>query len=75
VSPELPFAVAFPLAVPFWLLMVVAPGWTWTHRIASSPLIVVPPLLVYAAAVLPQPVPFPAAVGNPPRPRTGPAAR
>lgn len=48
------FAIAFPLALPFWALMILAPGWSWTRRIVGSPLIVVPPMLVYALAVLPE---------------------
>ena len=52
-NPQLLFALAFPLAVPFWALMIVAPGWPVTRRVVASPLIVVPPLLVYALAVLP----------------------
>jgi hypothetical protein len=47
------FQLTFPLAVPFWLLMIVAPSWPWTRRIISSPLIIVPPLLVYAVQVMP----------------------
>jgi hypothetical protein len=53
-SAEQLFDLAFPLAVPFWLLMVVLPGWSWTHRVVSSPWIAVPPLLVYVALVVPQ---------------------
>jgi len=52
-DPQLLFALAFPLAAPFWALMILAPGWSVTHRVVASPLIVVPPLLVYALAVLP----------------------
>lgn len=48
------FTIAFPLAAPFWLLMIVAPGWSVTRRIISSPLVAVPPLLVYVALLLPQ---------------------
>jgi len=40
------FAVTFPLAAPFWALMILLPTWSWTRRIIGSPLIVVPPLLV-----------------------------
>jgi hypothetical protein len=47
------FDLAFPLAAPFWALMIVAPTWSWTRRIAGSPLIVLPALLVYPVAVLP----------------------
>jgi len=54
VDPQTLFAVAFPLAVPFWLLMVVAPGWSVTRRVIGSPLIAVPVLAVYVLALLPQ---------------------
>jgi hypothetical protein len=50
---KLLFDLAFPLAVPFWALMILAPGWSWTRRIAGSPLIVLPVLACYLAAVLP----------------------
>lgn len=52
-NPPLLFALSFPLAAPFWALMMLAPGWSVTRRVVASPLIVVPPLLVYAVAVLP----------------------
>ena len=52
-DPQLLFALTFPLAAPFWALMIFAPGWSVTRRVIASPLIVVPPLLVYALAVLP----------------------
>lgn len=52
-DPQLLFALSFPLAAPFWALMIVAPGWSVTRRVIASPLIVVPALLVYAVAVLP----------------------
>ncbi|HCT81211.1 MAG TPA: DUF4281 domain-containing protein [Micromonosporaceae bacterium] len=47
------FDLAFPLAVPFWALMILAPTWSWTRRIIGSPLIVLPPLAVYLVAVAP----------------------
>lgn len=50
---ELAFDIAFPLAVPFWALMIVAPRWLWTRRIVGSPLIVLAPLVAYAFAVFP----------------------
>lgn len=53
-SPEALFALAFPVAVPFWALMIFAPGWSWTQRIIGSPLVVVPPLLVYLALLVPR---------------------
>lgn len=48
------FTVVFPLAAPFWALMILAPTWSWTRRIIGSPLIVVPAVLVYAILVLPR---------------------
>jgi hypothetical protein len=45
------FDLAFPLAAPFWALMIFVPGWSWTKRIAGSPLIVLVPLVPYFAAV------------------------
>lgn len=53
-DPQLLFALTFPLALPFWILMIVAPTWSVTHRIVSSPLIVVPPVLVYLVLLVPQ---------------------
>src|SRR6266705_963156 len=46
------FQLVFLLAAPFWALMILAPTWSWTRRIAGSPLIVLPPVLVYAVLVL-----------------------
>ncbi|MFH8377730.1 ABA4-like family protein [Streptomyces cyaneofuscatus] len=42
------FEITFYLAAPFWLLMIFAPTWSVTTRIASSPLTVLPLLAVYA---------------------------
>lgn len=50
---DLLFALVFPLAAPFWALMVLAPGWSWTRRIVSSPWIVAPPVVVYAVLAVP----------------------
>jgi len=47
------FDIAFPLVVPFWALIILAPTWRWTRRIIASPLIVVPPLVVYTILVAP----------------------
>jgi len=46
------FSITFYLAAPFWALMILAPHWSWTRRIAGSPWIITPPLLIYAVAVL-----------------------
>lgn len=59
------FDVTFYLAAPFWLLMIVLPGWSWTHRIVRSPLIVLPPLVVFALVVVPELWPFLTTVGRP----------
>ena len=48
------FAAASLLVLPFWVLMIVAPRWRITERIARSPLIVLGPVIVYAALVLPE---------------------
>ncbi|MFD7445016.1 ABA4-like family protein [Streptomyces sp. NPDC059909] len=47
------FEVSFWLAAPFWLLMIFAPRWRWTARIAASPLTAVPILLVYLGLAVP----------------------
>jgi hypothetical protein len=53
-DPQLLFTLTFPLAAPFWALMILAPGWSVTRRIIGSPLVAVPPMLVYAVLVVPQ---------------------
>ncbi|MFD1146330.1 ABA4-like family protein [Saccharothrix hoggarensis] len=45
------FQLTFWLTVPFWALMVFAPTWPTTARVVASPLIAVPPLVVYTALV------------------------
>jgi hypothetical protein len=50
---EFAFNLAFPLAVPFWFLMIILPGWRGTERIVGSPLIVLVPLVAYLFAVVP----------------------
>ncbi|MEW2253223.1 ABA4-like family protein [Streptomyces sp. NPDC006975] len=47
------FEVSFWLAAPVWLLLIFAPGWGPTARIAGSPWTVVPVLLVYLALAIP----------------------
>jgi hypothetical protein len=47
------FTLTFLLAAPFWVLIILLPGWQWTWRIAASPLIVVPSLLIYLILVVP----------------------
>jgi hypothetical protein len=47
------FSISNLLVMPFWLLMIFVPRWPWAARIIRSPLIAVPPALVYAGTVLP----------------------
>ncbi|GHG40206.1 ABA4-like family protein [Streptomyces zaomyceticus] len=51
------FELAFFLAAPVWLLMIFAPAWRFTERVAASPLTVLPLLALWAvlaAPVLPE---------------------
>ena len=50
---EFLFELSFLVAAPFWALMILAPRWARTVRIVRSPLIVLPPVVVYAVLVLP----------------------
>ncbi|MGV9882341.1 ABA4-like family protein [Streptomyces sp. NPDC003006] len=47
------FELSFWLAAPVWLLMIFAPGWGPTARLAASPLTVLPVLAVYLAMAVP----------------------
>ena len=47
------FQLAFLAAAPFWALMILTPTWHWAYRIASSPLIILPTLVVWAIAIRP----------------------
>ena len=62
------FDLAFPVAAPFWALMILLPTWKWTRLIAGSPLIAVPGLIVYFVAVAPIFGTFAAEMLNPDRP-------
>lgn len=42
------------LIMPFWILMIFLPHWKWTRRIVSSPLIIVPPAILYGLLVVPR---------------------
>lgn len=41
------------VVLPFWALMVLAPGWSVTRRLVASPWIVAPPAVIYLIAILP----------------------
>ena len=64
-SAELMFGWTFPVAAPFWALMILAPGWSVTRRVIGSPLIVLPAALIYALLVLPELGTFLPAVADP----------
>lgn len=48
------FQLSFYLAAPFWALMILAPTWSWTHRIISSPLVAAPVSVLYLVLLLPR---------------------
>jgi hypothetical protein len=45
------------LVLPFWLLMIVAPNWSWTRRMIASPLVALPPALLYLGLIAPLLIP------------------
>jgi hypothetical protein len=47
------FTLTFVVVAPFWALMILLPRWSWTARIIGSPLIVLPPLVIYVLLVIP----------------------
>ncbi|TDC83647.1 DUF4281 domain-containing protein [Micromonospora sp. KC606] len=47
------FTLAFAVAAPFWVLMILLPHWSWTGRVVRSPLIVLPVLVIYGMLVIP----------------------
>jgi hypothetical protein len=50
------FALGNVVILPFWGLMIFAPGWAWTKRVMASPWVAAPPaalyLLTFGALVL-----------------------
>lgn len=48
------FQLANLYVMPFWLLMIFLPHWSWTKRIISSLWWIVPLALAYSILVLPQ---------------------
>ncbi|MGO4617441.1 ABA4-like family protein [Nocardia sp. 2YAB30] len=48
------FDITFWFAAPFWALMILAPKWRQTSAVVASPLICVPPLVIYTALIVPQ---------------------
>ncbi|WP_174189264.1 ABA4-like family protein [Nocardia barduliensis] len=62
---ELLFDLTFWFAAPFWTLMILAPTWRRTGAIVASPLICLPPLIVYAVLIAPEVGSFAAALVDP----------
>ncbi|MGW1741760.1 ABA4-like family protein [Nocardia sp. NPDC001965] len=50
---ELLFDISFWFAAPFWALMILAPGWRRTSAAVASPLICLPPLVIYSMLIIP----------------------
>ncbi|MCX4094175.1 ABA4-like family protein [Nocardia sp. alder85J] len=47
------FTVSFWFAAPFWAVMIVAPTWRRTAGLVASPLICLPPLVIYLMLMTP----------------------
>ncbi len=48
------FSLSSLTVMPFWFLMIIAPGWRWTRRILASPLVIAAPAIIYLVLVLPR---------------------
>jgi hypothetical protein len=59
------FELSFLLVAPFWLLMILAPTWRWTARVADSHLVAVPAAALYVVLVAPRAVDVAAALLSP----------
>jgi hypothetical protein len=53
VSTDLLFQLTFYLALPFWVLLILAPRWSGTPRVFASPWVTLLPLAVYLVVALP----------------------
>jgi hypothetical protein len=47
------FSLSSLTAIPFWLLMILAPRWTWTRKIIASPFVILPATILYIVLVFP----------------------
>ena len=65
------FDLTFLLIAPFWLLMIFAPKWSWTQKIAESYLIILPPVAIYIVLMIPV---LPELIPLVTRPELGPLA-
>ncbi|HEX4250273.1 MAG TPA: ABA4-like family protein [Pseudonocardia sp.] len=47
------FELTFYLALPFWVLLILVPRWSWTPKVLASPWVTLLPLAVYLVVALP----------------------
>lgn len=59
------FSLSSLLVMPFWVLLIFLPHWSWTKRIAKSVWMIVPAALLYLVLVLPEITAVFPAVTNP----------
>ena len=59
------FSLSNLLVLPFWLLLIALPRWSWTRRLFKSPLVVAAPAVLYLLLVLPRLGELVPAVANP----------
>lgn len=52
-TPSTLFTLSFTVAAPFWALMILLPAWSFTARVARSPLIVLPAVAVNLVLMVP----------------------
>ena len=50
---EILFALSNLIVLPFWILMIWLPQWTWTKKIVGSPFIVLPIAILFVINVIP----------------------
>jgi hypothetical protein len=47
------FQISNLLVMPFWVLMIALPNWSWSRRIMASSLFVIPIAMLYSSLVIP----------------------
>jgi Domain of unknown function (DUF4281) len=47
------FSLSSLTSIPFWLLMMLVPRWTWTRKILGSPFVILPAAMLYIVLVFP----------------------
>jgi Domain of unknown function (DUF4281) len=59
------FSLSSLTSIPFWLLMMLAPRWTWTRKIVGSPFVILPAAILYIVLVFPNIVSSFSTLANP----------